>query len=55
VLEADTRLAFVRNFVVRVVPLEGETLNSLFETMAAWNEELKEIKDRSSELHWPEP
>ena len=37
-----------------VVPLEGETLNSLFDTLAEWNKELEEMKVGAL-IHPPEP
>jgi len=37
-----------------MVPLEGETLNSLFEMIAAWEKELEEMKVGAL-IHPPEP
>ena len=37
-----------------MVPLEGETLNSLFDTLAEWNKELEEMKVGAL-IHPPEP
>lgn len=38
-----------------VVPQDRETLNTVFETMAEWNKELKAIEQRSDGFKWPEP